>query len=134
MDYFEYIILPKRCYISNLYSRVALCKISKFGSNSEILETNIHVFLHMYRKGSTGGVERETLITGYQVEFSKKIRTHVSLTVYMCRRAYNSDPANSDEIEKDLPRYTDIFVFWSAGSAVYHPLRKCGPRRFLVCH
>lgn len=48
--------------------------------------------------------------------------------------AHTSDPANSHGAQTDLPRCTDIFVFWSAGSAVYHPRRKCGPRRFLVCH
>lgn len=85
------------------------------------------------------GLSAKHPATGYQEEFSKKksahmLGLHTKLYVYTCRRAYSGDRADLHGAEKDLPRCRDIFVFWSAGSAVYHPQRKCGPRRFLVCH
>lgn len=52
----------------------------------------------------------------------------------ICMCAYSNIRAYSHGAEKDLPRCTDIFVFWFASSAVYHPLRKCEPHRFLVYH
>lgn len=131
--------LPKKMYFE-LVSM--LWHFTKFRSSVTVLkffEINIHVSLDMYRKQDTDGIERETSGNGvpsgvFEKKSAHMLGLHTKLYVYTCRRAYSGDRAGLHGAEKDLPRCRDIFVFWSAGSAVYHPQRKCGPRRFLVCH